>query len=92
MADNFWIRWEKDHLLELRSFDEISQPKGGGQGGLGLETSSSSRRIAAPDTWKERSGGGAEGGEREGQKNGCTPWGKRNHFSLPCSAGHPPGG
>ena len=40
----------------------------------------------------EGPGGGAEGGERRGQKNGCTPWGKRNHFIPPYSAGHHPGG
>jgi len=29
MADDFWRRWEKEYLLQLRSFHETSQPKGG---------------------------------------------------------------
>ena len=28
MADDFWRRWEKEYLMELRSFHVISQPKG----------------------------------------------------------------
>jgi hypothetical protein len=28
MADDFWRRWEKEYLMELRSFHAISQPKG----------------------------------------------------------------
>jgi len=28
MADDFWRRWEKEYLMELRSFHLISQPKG----------------------------------------------------------------
>jgi hypothetical protein len=28
MADDFWKRWEKEYLMELRSFHVISQPKG----------------------------------------------------------------
>jgi len=27
MADDFWRRWEKEYLMELRSFHVISQPK-----------------------------------------------------------------
>jgi hypothetical protein len=26
MADDFWKRWEKEYLLELRNFHEVSQP------------------------------------------------------------------
>jgi hypothetical protein len=28
MADDFWRRWEKEYLMELRSFHAISQPNG----------------------------------------------------------------
>ena len=35
--------------MELRSFHAISQPKGRSE----QETSSSSKRIAAPDTWQK---------------------------------------
>jgi hypothetical protein len=28
MADDFWRRWEKEYLMELRSFHVISRPKG----------------------------------------------------------------
>jgi len=28
MADDFWRRWEKEYVMELRSFHVISQPKG----------------------------------------------------------------
>jgi hypothetical protein len=28
MADDFWRRWEKEYLMELRSFHVISQPQG----------------------------------------------------------------
>jgi hypothetical protein len=27
MADDFWKRWEKENLLELRNLHEFSQPK-----------------------------------------------------------------
>ena len=54
MAYDFWRRWQKEYLLELRSFHEISQLKGG-QWGLGPETPSS-RRIAAPNTFGRRPG------------------------------------
>ena len=41
---------------------------------------------------EESTGGGAEGGERQGHENGRTPRGERNCSGPPNPAGHPPGG
>jgi hypothetical protein len=29
LADDFWKRWEKEYLIELRNFREVCQPKRG---------------------------------------------------------------
>ena len=54
MADDFWRRWEKEYLMELRFFHVISQKRGHGMSEQ--ETSSSSKMIAAPDTCRRRLG------------------------------------
>jgi len=52
-----------------------------------------SPRGSAPQTHVgEDPGGGAEGGERRGHENGCTPWGERKCPGLPVPAGHSRGG
>jgi hypothetical protein len=90
-ADDFWRRWEREYLMELRSFHVISQPKGrSGKVRTGdivlLQEDHRPRHV------EEGPGRRAEGGDRQGHENGCTLWGKRNCSGLPDPAGQPPGG
>jgi len=77
--------------MERRSFHVIFQPKGRSgkvrTGDIVLFQEDHSHRHVG-----ENPSGRAEGGERRGHENGCTPWGERNYSGPPDPAAHPPEG
>ena len=72
MADDYWRRWEKEYLMELRSFHVVSEPKW--KSGKAEPETSSFSKISPPQTFVEEGpGGGTECGKRRSHENDRTP-------------------
>jgi hypothetical protein len=90
MADDFWKRWEKEYVLELRKLHEVSQPKersGNFRAGdiVVLQEDRRHRHLWNKARVKKLNVG------RDGAKRTAALRGADGSFSPPYSAGHPSG-